>query len=75
MYEDYLETVLIYIRALNAAEAEIIPKIKDGLTPNLGRIPVVLDGCLSGYLADEVGGSWSLQDATAEEVHAFQEHG
>lgn len=66
MYEEFLETILIYIRALNAAEAEIA-KLSEargansGL-PGLDQIRVLFEGEHVGDLVDEIGGVWSYAE-------------
>lgn len=73
MYQEYIATVLAYIEALNAADKRITEqRLDDHMVPYLGRIPVVFEGELNGWLADEIGGAWSYQDATREEREAYK---
>lgn len=66
MYEDFLETILTYIKALNTADEEISKRAEragSSITfPEIGNIPVSLDGQLVGHLVDELGGMWSYQE-------------
>lgn len=66
MYERFLETVLAYVRALNAAGEKTDES--DGQTPYLDRVPVLLEDGLCGFLVDEIGGEYSYVPATAAEL-------
>lgn len=64
MYEDFLETILTYIKALNAADAEIAKRTEHDFfsvsgVPQLRNILVDLDGEIVGNLVDEIDGQWS----------------
>lgn len=61
MYLVFLKALVAYIEAINAVCATIDEK--DGLTPYLDRVPVLLDGELCGYLQDEVGGEYTYLPA------------
>lgn len=69
MYEEYLQYVLDLIKVLNQFEKDH-PEPKDPtkamLQPYIGNpIKILLEGSESGFLVDEIGGSWSLtQDWT-----------
>ena len=64
MYQEFLQVVLIYIEALNAADQKIDALGFDSmLFPTLGRIPLVMDEEHVGHLVDEIGGVWSLAPA------------
>lgn len=71
MCEEFLAAVLSYIQALNEADKKVIPKFSEGLTPYLGRIPVILENSLCGWLEDVADGAWTYQDATKEEVDEY----
>lgn len=62
IYPEQLDVINTYIKALNAADAQILSgDCPDGLTPGLERIPVVQDEQVIGHLVDEIGGAWSFR--------------
>lgn len=65
MYKEFLEAVLAYVTALNHASESIDEK--DGLTPYVNFIPVLIDNELCGFLNDEIGASYQYREATAQE--------
>ena len=67
VYRTYLEAVVEYLKALNSAVANIaVAPGVEMLKPYLGEIPVLLDGCLCGFLVDELGGEFMLLEATPD---------
>lgn len=64
----FLNTILIYIKALNEAEGSL-DSTKS--IPYLGRCEVAVDSELIGYLVDREGGSWQLELCTEDERRAF----
>lgn len=65
MYARFLETLLVYLRALDKATADVGEE--DHLTPYVGHVPVLLEDELCGFFRDEVGGSYSYHEVTAAE--------
>ena len=60
-----LQAIAAYGAALDAIREEAEPS-SDHLTPYLGRISVMLDGELIGYLDDPDGLGWEFETARDE---------
>lgn len=76
MYQEFLKVILAYIEALNEADRKLgdVGQSND-MRPYLRRISVEFQGELCGYLADEIGGVWSWQEATPFEKEADRAKG
>lgn len=61
MYAEFLQAVLAYVQALNAAAKDIVEM--EDMTPYVNHIPVLLSDELSGFLIDEIGGVYSYREA------------
>jgi hypothetical protein len=65
MYEQFLNALLNYIRALNQACKETDET--DGLAPYVQWVPVIMENDVCGFLIDEIGGSYQYHEVTPEE--------
>lgn len=64
MYKEFLEAVLAYVTALNQTSNSLDEK--DGLTPYVTMVPVILEDQLCGFISDEIGGAYSYHEASDE---------
>ncbi len=51
MFTEFVKTLAVYMEALEKVQESVDEK--EGLTPYLGRVEVMLDGQLVGHLIDE----------------------
>ncbi len=67
MYEEYLEALLTYVKALNGA-AKATENGDQMLTPYVNNVPVLLEDGLCGFITDEIGGIYQYREATDEDL-------
>lgn len=63
MYEEFLESILYWLKIVNAADNFTLSA--EG-TCYLAEIPLMFDGEVVGHLRDEIGGAWSYHPIERE---------
>jgi hypothetical protein len=67
MYEEFLEAVLKYVKALNQVSKDLDTIENQDMVPYVQFVPVLFGGMLEGFINDEIGGQYSYTPASAAE--------